>query len=248
LEDYIFKIDQVRKIYNYKGEINQIIFNNIYIPREMITFIKGETGIGKTTLLNILGLMDKISFMENDNIIFLPDPNQTIDFRNIYSKRFKKYRIIENIRKNYFGFMFQHDHLIDAWKGWENIILPDYIRNSHVSISKYKNKIHNLIELCNFSDMHELLERSPSTYSGGQRQRTALLRALIHSPKVIFADEPFASISKKKAMEILNVFKNQAQKNGTTIIIVSHDIHDDILQNININEINLNLSKHLKNK
>ncbi|KPA19199.1 macrolide ABC transporter ATP-binding protein [Candidatus Magnetomorum sp. HK-1] len=247
MSEVIFKTETVRKRYMDRTRIKTIIFENFSIDRGKITVLKGETGIGKTTLLNMLGLMDEISFIEKDNITFFPKPNKPFHYRDIFSTGFlRKEKALETIRKNYFGFMFQHDHLIDGWTGWENVILPYLIRfpGTHPSVPIKKAK--DLIETCQFTDMLEIMKRSPATYSGGQRQRAALIRAIIHKPKVIFADEPFASVPERRARRIIGILRKQARKNGVTTIMVAHDIHDRVL---NHNDISVrSLSEYKDNK
>ena len=217
-------------------KVNRIItFPSMRIERGKITVIKGETGVGKTTLLNILGLMDQMTFTDDDEIFFYPTKSETILYSELCAKR---KTILENIRRKYFGFMFQHDHLIDSWTGWQNVILPHIIRYPRQSLDKPIEQVKKLINECNFLDMLEILDRSPSTYSGGQRQRTALLRALIHHPDVIFVDEPFASIPWKMAKEIFSVLNKQTYK-GVTTVMVAHDIHDQLFSDTNANMLTL---------
>jgi len=217
-------------------KVNRIItFPSMRIERGKITVIKGETGVGKTTLLNILGLMDQMTFTDDDEIFFYPTKSETILYSELCAKR---KTILENIRRKYFGFMFQHDHLIDSWTGWQNVILPHIIRYPRQSLDKPIEQVKKLINECNFLDMLEILDRSPSTYSGGQRQRTALLRALIHHPDVIFVDEPFASIPWKRAKEIFSVLNKQTYK-GVTTVMVAHDIHDQLFSDTNANMLTL---------
>ncbi|KPA14617.1 phosphonate ABC transporter ATP-binding protein [Candidatus Magnetomorum sp. HK-1] len=235
MSDFIFKIQSVRKSYMDRTKTQSILFESFSLERAKISVLKGETGIGKTTLLNMLGLMDDIAFQDEENIIFFPISDKPFHYRDIFCTSFlNKEKALETIRKNYFGFMFQHDHLIDGWTGWENIILPYLIRFPKMPPSKAIKEAQNLIESCQFNDMLHIMNRSPATYSGGQRQRTALIRAIIHKPKVIFADEPFASVPKRRAKRIIDVLKEQARKNGVTTIMVAHDTHDEILNHSDI--------------
>ena len=230
MSDIIFEAQTIRKNYRDRNRIKTILFENFTIDRGKITVFKGETGIGKTTLLNMLGLMDEIVFTKDDNLTFFPKPEKAFHYKDVFGAGFRnKEKALEKIRKNYFGFMFQHDHLIDGWTGWENVILPYLIRYPGISPSVPKKEAKKLIESCQFDDMMDIMDRSPATYSGGQRQRAALIRAIIHQPKVIFADEPFASVPERRARRIIEILKEQAKKNGVTTIMVAHDTHDKVL-------------------
>ena len=230
MSDVIFKTQRIRKQYRDRNRIKTILFKSFTIDRGKITVLKGETGIGTTTLLNMLGLMDEIAFTKDDNITFFPKPDKPFHYKDVFAASFfRKEKALETIRKNYFGFMFQHDHLIDGWTGWENVILPYLIRFPGTSPSVPKKKAKQLIESCQFDDMLDIMDRSPATYSGGQRQRAALIRAIIHHPKVIFADEPFASVPERRAKRIIEILTEQAKKHGVTTIMVAHDTHDRVL-------------------
>ena len=238
MKNYIFKIDKIKKTVSRKKKSVTRIFENINIPRNQLTLVKGNTGIGKTTLINLLGLMDEVTCDKDDDILFFPNSRkEAISYKSIPSKK------IESIRQQYFGFMFQDDHLIDSWSGWENVILPELIRHPFMSPSLAHKTAEALIRECNFEDMLEdgMMHSSPATFSGGQRQRLALIRALIHSPLVLFVDEPFSSIQIDMAEEILKVLY-QKSKEGMTVIMVIHDIHDSLFENnlFDVNIIDLN--------
>ena len=231
-------IDKIKKTVIRKKKSVTRIFEKIRIQRNTLTLIKGNTGIGKTTLINLLGLMDQVDYDQEDDVYFIPSSEQeAISYKNTSLSQ------IELIRQKYFGFMFQHDHLIDSWSGWENVILPELIRHPSKSPSLAMNTAEKLIRECNFDDLleDEMMKRSPATFSGGQRQRLALIRALIHSPVILFADEPFSSIQIDMAEEILKVLY-QKTKEGMTVIMVIHDIHDALFtkNTFDVNTIDLN--------
>jgi len=239
-ENFVFKISRVRKDFSLpeKEESKFLHYKDINIKRNYLTLITGNTGLGKTTLLNILGLMDDFSFNdENSDVLFYPDlERKPISYRSINQKKIKN---IEKIRYDFFGFMFQQDHLIDSMSGWENVVMPLIIRNKNISFNKAKNVAENLFLEYKFDEMLEsnVLDRSPATFSGGQRQRTALIRSLIHEPSVILADEPFASVNKSVIDDIKRVFKTLLNKNKTSIIMVVHDTHEEYFDEFEISNI-----------
>jgi len=239
-KEWIYKIDTL--YYQYQNPKKKFEFKDIIIPRQTLSIITGETGLGKTTLLNILGLEDYLRIEgENNDILFRPDiQKETIKYSSIYRSKKK----IQKIRKN-FGFMFQQDYLIDAMTCWENIFIPYFLRKK--DSNEYK-KANDLIKEFGFKDLLENeknekneitppMNRSPSTLSGGQRQRVALIRAMIHSPLIVFADEPLASVNEKIAIDIMNSFIKQV-KRGMTIIMIGHDTYNHIYKSIDTNDYN----------
>jgi len=241
--NWIFKINRIKKVFSPRNNeiIPPIVFRNINVRRGTMTIITGETGIGKTTLLNMLGLMDDIVFSAKDDILFMPETRRRpISYKRIF---WEQPQWVEKIRFNYFGFMFQQDHLIDAMTGWENVILPYLLRYPEASIYEAIEKAEQIIVECRFHDMlNGLMERSPSTFSGGQRQRAALVRALIHDPMAIFADEPLASVDQLTAHQIVRTLAGQVQ-HGKTIIMVVHDTHEKMFEDLNVDIIQLSSRK-----
>jgi len=240
-DNYVFIVDEESKTHKKRDFLETRVFKNIKIPYSCISIIRGKTGVGKTTLLNMLGLMDELEY--NNGIMFYPNSKES-------GKNYKelKYSEVEQIRKKYFGFMFQHDHLIDGWSGWENIILPNMIQYPYENPNNTKSIVKEMIEEYGFFDLdNNTLKQSPSTYSGGQRQRVALLRAIIKKPKVLFVDEPFASVNSEVANNIINVLYKKST-HGTSVIMVIHDIHKQLLSNYKTNEINLDNNYYLEIK
>ena len=240
--NWIFKVDNLKKTFltTKRSETTYLKFKNIRIERGALTLITGETGIGKTSLLNLLGLMDEMVLYHGDDIWFNPLDQPPISYRQMIQETPER---MEQVRYAYFGFMFQQDHLIDAMTGWENVILSYLLRYPEASTSEAIDKAKRIMKACHFDDMlNGLMERSPATYSGGQRQRTALVRAIIHDPMVIFADEPLASVDQGTAKDIINILTQQ-KENGTSVIMVVHDTHEYLFDSSTVNKIRLKKQK-----
>jgi len=218
-----------------KHSEKKILYPNFTIQKNKITIIKGRTGCGKTTLLNLLGLMDDVDLTNEGIIKFKPDiDKEPISYKELFNQSESE---LENIRREYFGFMFQQDQLIDALPGWDNVFIPYVLKNTKATLEEAKKAAKSFITKFHFEDMtDDLMDRSPSTYSGGQRQRAALIRALIHNPKVIFADEPLASVDRVTATEIIDVLHQQT-KNDTTVIMIVHDTHEFLFDKYDVNEV-----------
>jgi len=204
--------------------------DKLIIPKKGICLFTGESGCGKSTLINILGLMLKPDINQDKNmgILFWPEiRGKTIKYYDLYNNKKK----IEEIRNKYFGFMFQQDQLIDSWLISENILLPMWLNKykNQFDKSKLQNRLKKILSLLNFRTPSDILSKYPSQLSGGQKQRIALARAVIHSPKIIIADEPLASVERHTSELIINYLLNAASKR--LVILVLHDIHLDIIHN-----------------
>ena len=177
---------------------------NLDVKEGEFLYIMGPSGAGKTTLLNILSTIDKPTsgkvYYENK------------DINKISNKELSKFR------RDNIGFIFQDYNLLDSMSVEDNIALPLVIANEKQS--KIKSEI---IKLSKFFGIEAHLKKYPYELSGGQKQRVATARALITSPKIIFADEPTGALDSKSSSELLNCLKEMNEKFNVTVIMVTHD-------------------------
>ncbi|MDY4735456.1 ABC transporter ATP-binding protein [Terrisporobacter sp.] len=177
---------------------------NLDVKEGEFLSIMGPSGAGKTTLLNILSTIDKPTsgkvYYENK------------DINKMSNKELSKFR------RDNIGFIFQDYNLLDSMSVEDNIALPLVIANEKQS--KIKSEI---IKLSKFFGIEAHLKKYPYELSGGQKQRVAAARALITSPKIIFADEPTGALDSKSSSELLNCLKNMNEKFNVTVIMVTHD-------------------------
>ena len=166
--------------------------------------IMGPSGSGKTTLLHIMSTIDKAT---SGKIL--------IDGRDITKIKENE---IARFRRDFIGFVFQDFNLLDNMTIQDNIVLPLTLNNIKVNVI-----IKRMEELTKLLGIEDQLDKYPYELSGGQKQRAAICRALITSPKVIFADEPTGALDSKSSSEVLECFKNINKKLQTTIIMVTHD-------------------------
>lgn len=157
--------------------------------------IVGESGGGKSTLLSILSSLLRPTQGE----LFFED------------KAYAQIKDIDAFRQKEVGFIFQFHYLIGYLTILENIKLA--------AINKKSNYIDTLFEQCG---IEVIKEKYPDEISGGQRQRAAIVRALVNAPKIIFADEPTGNLDSHNSQNIYELFKSLSQS-GTTIIIATHD-------------------------
>lgn len=207
----MINVDITKKKFEDKHLLNDISIN---IERNGFYVITGPSGVGKSTLLHILGLLDT----EYDGVYRLN--GKYINTGDTISHLL--------IRKEYFGFVFQNSLINPNQSVLRNLLCSvDY---SQLKVcSKHADKIIDMVGLSGVTEKASVL-------SGGEKQRLALARALIKKPKIIFADEPTASLDKNNKKIVMNILKNY-QKTGGTVIMVTHDVEliDNAMKLIQLN-------------
>lgn len=121
-------------------------------------------------------------------------------------------------RRENLGFVFQDFNLLDNFTVKENILLPLVLSDEKISVMEEK-----LLKIAKKLNVSDLLNKYPYEISGGQKQRTAIARALIGEPKILLADEPTGALDSNSTRELLKVFKDLKQ-DGETILMVTHSI------------------------
>ncbi|WP_210470501.1 ABC transporter ATP-binding protein [Sporosarcina sp. 6E9] len=166
--------------------------------------VMGPSGSGKTTLLNLISSID------------LPT------YGRIFINNIEPEKLTENnlalFRRSNLGFVFQEINLLNMLTVEENIVLP--LTLDGFSIEEMEKRVSLLT---NRLGLTEILDKRPDELSGGQAQRTAIGRALVHKPKIILADEPTGNLDSASAKEVLELLSEVNQTEGTTIIMVTHD-------------------------
>ena len=175
---------------------------SINIVSGSINTIVGESGSGKSTLLNVLSSLD--SFDQGDLLI---------DGKDIKSLSEEG---LSTFRNRTIGFIFQFHHLLPDFTVNENILMPIWIK------SGYKKNQESLNLLDDFG-LIKLKDKYPNEISGGERQRVAIIRAIINKPKIIFADEPSGNLDEKNSIKLIDLFKTINRDYGTTILLTTHN-------------------------
>ena len=209
MENVIFDINHIYKIY---GEMNYepiIAVNDVSLKISKGDFlsIMGRSGSGKSTLINCISTIDRPS---KGNII--------INGKNVLDMHDDE---ISEFRRDKLGFIFQNYNLLESLTIFENICLPlsfNYEKGTGKDIKK--NMIENIAEELY---IRNILNKYPSECSGGQRQRTAIARALVSNPSILIADEPTGNLDSKNSKELMNVLQRLNKENGITVIVVTHD-------------------------
>ncbi|MDQ0154839.1 ABC transporter ATP-binding protein [Robertmurraya andreesenii] len=167
--------------------------------------IMGPSGSGKTTLLNILSGLDK------------PTSGEVVIDRNIISSLNGEQLAL--FRRKQLGFVFQDFNLLDSLTVKENIVVPMVLEKK--SATEMEERVH---ELASLFDIEEILNKYPYQISGGQQQRTAVSRALVNHPSLIFADEPTGNLDSKSSTVIMECFEKIVQELSATVLLVTHDV------------------------
>jgi lipoprotein-releasing system ATP-binding protein len=193
-----------RNIHKKYGDLEILKGITVDIHKSEIISVVGSSGAGKTTLLTILGTLDRPTSGE----LF-------IDGIDVYKLNDKKLAAFRNLN---IGFVFQFHHLLPEFDALENVCMPALIANTSKKQAETKAK-----ELLDYLGLKDRFTHKPSELSGGEQQRVAVARALINSPKIIFADEPSGNLDSKTAEELHQLFFNLRTEMDQTFVIVTHN-------------------------
>ena len=173
---------------------------NLQIDKGSIITIKGPSGSGKSTLLSIIGTLDNA------------DSGELL----INGISIKENTNIDKLRNKSIGFVFQFHNLISELTLEENVSLPKMI-------AKEQWDKDELIELFEYFDLKDRMNSFPNDLSGGEKQRVAVMRAVINNPSIIIADEPTGNLDKENALKMMSLFQKLNTEKKLTIIIATHD-------------------------
>jgi putative ABC transport system ATP-binding protein len=203
--DNILMAKNLKKIYGSRGYNYTALQDiNMEIKQGEFVGIMGPSGAGKTTLLNMISTIDKPT---SGSIL--------IDGEDIVKMKEKQ---LSNFRRSKLGFIFQDFNLLDTLTVKENMILPLTLAKVDPNQIEQKAK-----EVSKILGIEHIQHKYPYEISGGQKQRTAAARAIIHQPKLILADEPTGALDSKSSMELLQCLSDLNQSNGVNIMMVTHD-------------------------
>lgn len=169
-----------------------------------ITAIVGPSGAGKTTLLQIAGTLDR------------PDSGEVF-FNGTELLRLKDKKL-SHFRNLNIGFVFQFHQLLPEFTALENVALPSLIAGN-----RKKRAFEDAARLLGELGLSHRLTHKPSELSGGEKQRTAIARALVNNPEIILADEPTGSLDSRNRDEIKSIISRLRDDYGHTFVIVTHD-------------------------
>ena len=208
--DVILELRDVSKIYEAVNALSNI---NLKVKKGDWIAIMGSSGSGKTTMMNIIGCMDRPS---NGQVLI-----NGVDISKENQKN------LTNIRREKIGLIFQQFHLISYLTALENVMVAQYYH----SMIDEKEALEALRKV----GLADRAKHLPSQLSGGEQQRVCIARALINNPEIILADEPTGNLDEANEVMVIEIFK-QLHKEGATIIVVTHDpeVGDEAMRKITL--------------
>lgn len=206
MKEIILSAKDLSKSFAHNGEQLHILSHiDLDLYEGEFTVIMGASGSGKSTLLYALSGMDRATAGQ---IIY-----GDVDIVKLDEKKLTK------LRTGDFGFVFQQMHLIGNLSLFENVAVPGYL-NKKVTASEINKRAEELLDQMGISHVKTHM---PSQVSGGEQQRCAIARAVINTPRLLFADEPTGALNRKNTIEVLNLLTELA-KQGQSILMVTHDM------------------------
>ena len=201
----MIKVTNLNKVFNEntKKEFHALKDINIEIQTSSCVILKGVSGSGKSTLLSILGALSKPSsgdvIINDDSIAKLPDLHSSL------------------FRAKNLGFIFQSYNLFNELNVEENISIP------LVPLGFTQKEINKKVDVAlKLANIEHKKDETVSNLSGGEKQRTAIARALVNNPDIILCDEPTANLDNKNSLKFIEVMR-KLKKLNKTIIIATHD-------------------------
>ena len=179
---------------------------NFEIRQGEILMMVGASGSGKSTFLHILGTLDRPT-------------RGTVHYDNRDVFRFSEYELA-HFRNRRIGFVFQFHHLLPEFTALENTYLPSLIQKRPVS-----QCIEEARALLSDVGLEHRLHHKPGELSGGEQQRVAVARALIHNPDLVLADEPTGNVDSRTGETLFQLLRTFNERRGTAFIIVTHNEH-----------------------
>lgn len=200
----MLQVKKVSKIYEGKVAYRALTDIDLSIDKGEFVGIMGPSGSGKTTLLNLIATIDEPTTGE-----ILIEKSNPHDLNKNDLAKFRRQKL---------GFVFQDFNLLHTLTVEENIVLP--LTLDGVKVKKMKEKASVIAEKLGITD---IMQKRTYEISGGQAQRAAVARAMIHMPKLLLADEPTGNLDSKASKDVMEMLQTINQQEKTTMMLVTHD-------------------------
>lgn len=196
-----------KQIHKKYGHLEVLKGVDVHVKEKEVVAITGPSGAGKTSLLQIIGTLDKPSTNDRTSL--------TIDGEDVIGMKDKRLSFFRNQK---IGFVFQSHQLLPEFTALENVMIPGLIGGiPQVSLKKEATKLLDYLRL---SERHH---HKPTALSGGEQQRVAVARALVNQPKVVLADEPSGNLDTDTAEHLHQLFFDLRNDFGYSFVIVTHN-------------------------
>lgn len=203
----LFQLEDIKKEFKHGSTKEQILKGiDLELNKGELTALVGASGSGKSTLLTIAAGLQNLS-------------GGSIKFSGKNMSEMNAEEVRE-VRAKYFGFVFQHAHLVPFLTVKEQLELM--LDTAETKWSK-KSREARIEDALRTVDMWEHKDSYPENMSGGEKQRVAIARAIIHEPEILFADEPTASLDSKRSVEVMELIERLARELNITVLMVTHD-------------------------
>lgn len=203
----LFTMENVRKTFT-NGEVQEEILKgiNLTLKEGEVTALVGASGSGKSTLLTIAAGLQPTT-----------DGQVMFEGKNLTTLSAEQVR---QLRASKFGFVFQFAHLVPFLTVEEQLMLMLEVAESPLKKREQQIEVERVLNLVG---MEHRKDAYPSSLSGGEKQRVAIARAIIHKPKVLFADEPTASLDSKRSKDVMELIRELTKTLNITTLMVTHD-------------------------
>lgn len=221
----LFEISNLKCSYDrhYREGISKVVLKiqDLVIPKGKKVFIVGESGIGKSTILEVLGLMNNTIVPAKDTVFkFYGTDNKETDLMLLWKKNNDSE--LSEIRRQHFNFIFQSTNLMRNFTAYENVSITRMLQG-YTQYSSF-NRASKILDFLGLGHIDKL--RMTTELSGGQQQRLAFARAIIPDFTVLFGDEPTGNLDGDNAAKAMELLSNKLEElPGSSAIIVSHDMH-----------------------
>jgi len=182
---------------------------NLSVKKGEILIVLGASGAGKSSLLHILGILDTPT---SGHVSFKSENLSIIGQRKLAEKR-----------NRIFGFVFQFYHLLPDFNALENVLMPRLIGRRFFKTVSKKDYTEKAAELLDRVGLGNRINHRPNELSGGEKQRVAIVRALMNDPEILLCDEPTGNLDTKSGREIQKLIWDLNEKTKQTVVIVTHD-------------------------
>lgn len=213
ITDYVSAISVRNVTRSYDGGVEALRGVSIEIQEGRVTALLGRSGCGKTTLLNLCGAMD---FPSSGEVLIEGHSTTALDDAKLTA-----------LRRGTIGFVFQAFQLLPSLTALENVELP-------LLLAGTKGSEARALEILRWVGLEEKARALPFQLSGGQMQRVAVARALVHQPKLLIADEPTGNLDTQSGDQVLALLRRAADEFGAAVVVATHSTEAAAMADIRV--------------